>query len=153
MVAYQTSPEALSFIPAVGNGSLYYYVGDTVQDASLINAGAVLGQLANKTNFVEAAEASMPSSRYIDLTLGASGSTYTAPANGWVVIAKTANSDKAWVDVSTSSGTVKFNIATFSGFEIAVTIPIHKSESFAINYSGMKVETNRFRFVYAEGDQ
>ena len=26
---------------------LYYYVGDTVQDASLINAGAVLGQLAN----------------------------------------------------------------------------------------------------------
>ena len=25
----------------------------------------------------------MPSSRYIDLTLGASGSTYTAPANGW----------------------------------------------------------------------
>ena len=27
--------------------NLYYYVGDTVQDASLINAGAVLGQLAN----------------------------------------------------------------------------------------------------------
>ena len=26
---------------------LYFYVGDTVQDASLINAGAVLGQLAN----------------------------------------------------------------------------------------------------------
>lgn len=27
---------------------LYYYVGDTVQDASLINAGAVLGQLSDK---------------------------------------------------------------------------------------------------------
>lgn len=27
--------------------NLYYYIGDTVQDASLINAGAVLGQLAN----------------------------------------------------------------------------------------------------------
>ena len=36
------------FIYAQGNGSLYYYVGDTVQDASLINAGAVLGQLSNK---------------------------------------------------------------------------------------------------------
>ena len=35
------------FIYAQGNGSLYYYIGDTVQDASLINAGAVLGQLAN----------------------------------------------------------------------------------------------------------
>ena len=38
------------FTPAVGNGTLYYYVGDTVQDASLINAGAVLGQLANKAD-------------------------------------------------------------------------------------------------------
>lgn len=35
------------FIYATGNGTLYYYVGDTVQDASLINAGAVLGQLSN----------------------------------------------------------------------------------------------------------
>ena len=39
--------EDFRFIYAKGNGSLYYYVGDTVQDASLINAGAVLGQLAN----------------------------------------------------------------------------------------------------------
>ena len=38
------------FYKAVGNGSLYYYVGDTVQDASLINAGAVLGQLSNKAD-------------------------------------------------------------------------------------------------------
>lgn len=36
--------------PYKGNGTLYYYVGDTVQDASLINAGAVLGQLTNKAN-------------------------------------------------------------------------------------------------------
>ena len=33
-----------------GNGTLYYYVGDTVQDASLINAGAILGQLSNKAD-------------------------------------------------------------------------------------------------------
>lgn len=38
---------SITFIPAVGNGTLYYYVGDTVQDASLINAGAVLEQLSN----------------------------------------------------------------------------------------------------------
>ena len=44
------SNSGIRFIPAVGNGSLYYYVGDTVQDASLINAGAVLGQLSNKAD-------------------------------------------------------------------------------------------------------
>lgn len=37
----------LYFIPAVGNGTLYYYVGDVVQDASLINAGAVLSDVAD----------------------------------------------------------------------------------------------------------
>lgn len=150
------------FIYAKGNGTLYYYVGDTVQDASLINAGAVLGQLSNKadidaSNFNADGKSllsglGMPSDRYIDLTLLASGQSYTAPANGWVVLAKTANSDKGWVDISTSSGTVKFNIATFSGFEIAFTIPVHKSESFVVNYDGMRVETNRFRFIYAEGE-
>ena len=41
------TPDIFQFIYAKGNGTLYYYVGDTVQDASLINAGAVLGQLAN----------------------------------------------------------------------------------------------------------
>lgn len=40
----------LIFTPAVGNGTLYYFVGDTIQDASLINAGAVLGQLSNKAD-------------------------------------------------------------------------------------------------------
>lgn len=35
------------FIYAQGNGSLYFYVGDTVQDASLINAGGVLSDVAN----------------------------------------------------------------------------------------------------------
>lgn len=39
MVVDKTVPEGWN---------LYYYVGDTVQDASLINAGAVLGQLSDK---------------------------------------------------------------------------------------------------------
>lgn len=36
----------LYFIPATGNGTLYYYVGDTLQDPTLINAGAVLNDIA-----------------------------------------------------------------------------------------------------------
>ena len=44
------TPDIFQFIYAKGNGTLYYYVGDTVQDASLINAGAILGQLSNKAD-------------------------------------------------------------------------------------------------------
>ena len=36
--------------------NLYYYVGDTVQDASLINAGAVLGQLSDKISRTAASD-------------------------------------------------------------------------------------------------
>ena len=36
------------FIYAQGNGSLYYYVGETVQNANLIDAGRIGEQLANK---------------------------------------------------------------------------------------------------------
>ena len=32
----------------------------------------------------------LPSGKYIDLTLDASGSAYTAPANGWLVLNKIA---------------------------------------------------------------
>ena len=41
------------FVYSKGNGTLYYYVGDTVQDASLINAGAVLNTLSNKVGYDE----------------------------------------------------------------------------------------------------
>lgn len=37
-----------SFIPAKGNGSLYYYVGETVQNANLIDAGRLLEILPDK---------------------------------------------------------------------------------------------------------
>ena len=62
---------------------LYFYVGETVQNANLIDAGRIGEQLADKVNMLQASGAGMPSGKYIDLTLGASGSTYTAPANGW----------------------------------------------------------------------
>ena len=36
---------AISFVPAVGNGSLYFYIGDVLQDPAVINAGAVLSEV------------------------------------------------------------------------------------------------------------
>lgn len=47
------SVEGFRFIYAKGNGSLYYYVGETVQNANLINAGRIGEQLANKADKTE----------------------------------------------------------------------------------------------------
>lgn len=59
-----------------------------------INVGAISESLNNKVDLNQLntntqgleylSGLGMPSSKYIDLTLGASGTTYTAPANGWV---------------------------------------------------------------------
>ena len=48
-VFYQEITNAIfKFIYAQGNGSLYFYVGETVQNANLIDAGKIGEQLANK---------------------------------------------------------------------------------------------------------
>lgn len=150
----------IGFIPAIGNGTLYYYVGDTVQDASLINAGAVLGQLSNKadidaSNFNASGKSllsglGMPGSRYIDLTLGASESRYTAPANGYFLIMC---SGLSYIDMykPTADGFGKNDKIEDSGYFIRRFVPVLKGETIIIFYTGTPVNSS-FRFVYAEGE-
>ena len=145
---YTTTPTQSDYTEING---LYYYIGDTVQDASLINAGAVLGQLATKTNSVEAAEASMPSGRYIDLTLGASGSTYTAPANGYFVVTATSTSaSRAIVVFEKSHGICNGDHSYSAETGLRCFVPCQKGKSTSLIYSGVTI--TGLWFVYAEGD-
>lgn len=143
------------FTYAKGNGTLYYYVGETVQDASLINAGAVLGQLATKTNFVEAAAASMPSNRYIDLTLGANDSLYTAPANGEVFLRMNGGGVNtgyvALYYVNENNALTAANQSYGVG-DNGVSLRVRKGQRFGVGYSTGAV-LREFRFFYAEGDK
>ena len=76
----------INIAPVVGNGTLYYYVGETVQNANLINAGRIGEQLANKvdtSNTQWATNACMPDySAGISVTYPLSSNPYTAPCNG-----------------------------------------------------------------------
>ncbi len=154
------SAVSITFIPAVGNGSLYYYIGDTLQNAQLINVARIEETLVTKTNKVQAAEASMPSGRYIDLTLGSSGTTYTAPANGWFSL-------RWW---STASATSYFNLYnTTAGIGMLVVpnqgyayeqrffVPAKKGDVISFIYGNIESDSGthakHFRFIYAEGDQ
>ena len=152
--------EDFRFIYAKGNGSLYYYVGDTVQDASLINAGAVLGQLSNKAdislnNVNSAAIDKMalvgsPSVTYTSLTLGASGSKYTAPANGWFVIKVDASGNRAWVQME-CGGMVSFNQNYGNEQDVSCSLQVAKGQEMTLQYAGIIAPNNLsswiFRFV------
>lgn len=99
-----------------------------------------------------ASTASKPSDRYIDLTLGASGSTYTAPANGWFSL---------WQKDSTASAgkiTIRNTKTRFGvGTENSITgytnliLPVHKNEQIAIYYTNITATDFQFRFIYDEG--
>nr|DAH99323.1 MAG TPA: short tail fiber protein [Caudoviricetes sp.] len=95
---------------------------------------------------------SMPSSRYIDLTLGASGSVYTAPANGWVYISKTSgNVNQSISAVNTTRGYSTEFRPYAKGSDIRLLFPVSKGDIFQIHYTAND-STSYFRFIFAEGE-
>ena len=100
----------------------------------------------------------MPSNTYIDLTLGASGATYTAPANGWFVLEKTAwDSGSSQVNpkyikmINNSNRFTDYDSANWQ-FECCCSCPVKKGDIISINYDCAGT-TNLFRFFYAQGSE
>ena len=95
----------------------------------------------------------MPSDRYIDLTLGASGSTYTAPANGWLFLDKAAVSGQ-YIEfiIRDNNNILYYEYAHANGDEsIQLFIPIEKGRICEVNYTAGASFT--YRFIYAQGEQ
>ncbi len=98
---------------------------------------------------------SMPSDRYIDLDLGASGANYVAPANGYYQIAKGAKASGQYVLIGhTIDGFGLNGIRDWSsGTSQALTalLPCKKGDTVTVVYTTTG-DTYWFRFVYAEGN-
>jgi hypothetical protein len=149
------STNVFLFTPAKGDGNLYYKVANAVTNLELLNAGEVLNAVnlkadINLSNVNEngkslMAEMAMPSNKYIDLTLGASGSIYTAPANGYVTI-KGDNGISTYLGARGDDGSDV--VANWSA-QSANFIPVRKGQSFSVGYAGKVV---LFKFTYAEGE-
>ena len=121
------------------------------------------GQLANKVNLDAqnlSAEGkslisglSTPSNKYINLTLGASGSTYTAPANGWYVCFKGALRTTGYLYMkNNANGLVMETRSTVKGSAVSAYVPVQKGQSILVNYDAVGTD-NVFRFIYAEGSK
>ena len=134
--------------------TLYFYVGETAQNANLIDAGRFGEVLATKTDMLQAAKASMPSDKYIDLTLGASGTTYTATADGWYCIGFNAMKDYSYFRLRNTNNGLTIACAENSGAgsdDTQVTyIPCKKGDIVLVEY-GRTLTLFIFRFIYAEG--
>lgn len=93
----------------------------------------------------------MPSGKYIDLTLGASGTTYTAPANGWFYIERGSKSGDKWINVS--NGLYAIASTSISGvYNAKILYPVKKNDVVTVSYT-VDTDNPPFRFIYAEGEK
>lgn len=94
----------------------------------------------------------MPSNKYIDLTLGSSDSTYTAPANGYFTIGGVGSSSTSgYVVLICDKTSIRMEAPCSNALGINLTIPVKKGDEPRVSYA--YYSHNVFRFVYAEGEQ
>ena len=100
---------------------------------------------------------SFPSDKYIDLTLGASGATYTAPADGWVIqeglTLSTALHQMATYNQSSGVNLgMKVIMVNVNNTYLAAYAPCSKGDKFQATYS-TPYKNHRLRFHYAKGSE
>lgn len=140
-------------------------LGDTIPSDSVVSSQkAVKTYVDHETNTkantalnnltatgkTASAHFAMPSTTYDNLTLGVSGSKYTAPADGWFVVLKAAGVSGAYfnlVNTTAKIGVTSDGMATGAKY---IYIPASKGDEIQTNYS-FSGTTESFIFVYANG--
>jgi hypothetical protein len=93
-----------------------------------------------------------PSSNYKDLELGASGTEYIAPANGYFQLVKATASTNQYISYTNNAKGYGLNaFCPSSGSTMRTLFPAKKNDPVTISYSASGT-TNTFRFIYAEGE-
>lgn len=126
--------------------------------ANVVGTGSASGSadtdLSNLTATGKATVAKLAglSNSYIDLTLGASGSTYTAPANGRLILNGTASGIDNNVNLVNSS-TGDTSVSCFpSHTSVGICAGLDVKKDDVITYIYHQVNINYFRFIYAQGE-
>lgn len=122
-----------------------------IDDLLSNKANVALDNLTNAGKEV-CAHMAMPTNRWIDLTIGASDSLYTAPADGWMLFMKSATNVNQWIFMGQNPSSLEAcGIAGDSGW-CRVFFPVRKGDTFKIAYTAAGAEQYA-RFIYAEGAQ
>ena len=109
-------------------------------------------QAVDRNDTEWASTAGKPSDRYIDLTLGASGTQYTAPANGWLYLAKKATEAGQYIYMGIVGDIIAVEIHSSSTEHLQAFIPCKKGKTINVTYTAGGTATH-FRFIYDEGSK
>lgn len=143
-----------------GNANLilYYYVGETVQNVNLINAGR-LGeelvdlktQVAAKANMTDVWTLSTVGNALIPMSWGASGSKYIAPSNGKFFLEVSSGNSNEYIRLYwTKNGVSRVGIGNVA-FVSVVDISVDAGDEVVL-FHNISKEPTKFVFIKANGD-
>lgn len=155
-IRFNDTVTILSSMPAATDSSNKVPTTAWVQGAITAKAANI-----NADNFSAVGKAvlsgmGMPSDRYINLTLGASGTRYTAPANGWFSL-------DTW---TTSTAVAYYQLYNLTSLLALLAVPdqghVYQQKGFipckagdivGLIYSNIDTTKTSWRFIYAQGEQ
>ena len=142
----------------------YYYIvvatgSKTDIEVNLDNIATDLNGKADTdlTNVTSQAKAmmstmGMPSSKVIGLTIGASGTTYTAPANGWYCVRGAWSSRSGFLRLNNGYNLISYAQTGAEGAaDGCCNLPVAKGQQITLEYSGNTIWW--FVFIYAIGSE
>lgn len=103
----------------------------------------------------ETTRLSFPSGKYDDLTLGASGTIYTAPADGYVYLVKSSGiSSSSYCGLANDTRHYSINNTAYgvTTMKVRMLLPVCKNDEYHPFYN-MTGDVDFFRFIYAEGEK
>ena len=106
-----------------------------------------------KVDTAAVAHLAMPSTKAINLTLGASGTIYTAPVDGYVCIFGYQAGQNGFIRLWCNQNLLSVwsqptNVANFA---CNVSMPVSKGETFVTDYESFTLNNGYFNFIYAVG--
>jgi hypothetical protein len=92
----------------------------------------------------------MPGTHSISLTIGATNTSFTAPANGWVNIIASTSVSNGLVTVTVGGGAYAVGAISYSSAKtIHVLCPVRAGASFVVTYNNVTIASAKF--VYTIG--
>lgn len=145
---------------------LYFYAGNTVINQTTIDVGQITEDLNNKADVdlgnitnagkIVSAKQSMPSGTYDTLTIPASGSTVTAPSDGYFWLGGVNDNVSAITRVVMRRTSDRFGVS-FGSHNVSLTggwtggvLPVKKGDTVGLYYVNITADIS-LRFYYAVG--
>lgn len=125
------------------NDELYFVTDEQFANTDLSNLTATGKEVC--------ANMAMPSDRYVDLTLGATDATYTAPADGYFALSSIFNTN-GYLHMYRQGIRYGNTLGYSTGRWVDSFIPVAKGQTVQIQYNGT-ASVQSFRFIYANGAQ